>query len=109
MNYYQLQTPIQYRAGYSYKDGKQIPFHFDCADCRAKEPVIKGFLGSAPEFSAIAVKKLDSGFYDLCLFCAPCFDKRLAQANHETDPGANFGDPDEMRQEPEERRSHPFI
>jgi len=77
MNYYSLEKPMKWRAGYVGKDKK--PFFFDCADCGAKEPEIAGFAGSGPKFENIGVLKAEGAFYKLAMFCRECFAKRLAE------------------------------
>jgi hypothetical protein len=79
MNYYQLVTPIQWRAGFIGSEPNKQPFYFDCADCNAKAPVIHGYLASSPKFEDIGLLgKLQGCNLRLALFCESCFAKRLA-------------------------------
>ncbi len=77
-NYYELETPQPWRAGYTGEVGTPSykAFYYDCADCHAHEPVIVGYLASAPDFLHIAVLD-DGGNPRLALFCRACFDKRM--------------------------------
>lgn len=57
------------------------PFYFDCAQCDAKAPAIKGVLCSTPEFQWEKIAIIGKNFpYRLALFCAPCFEKRMAES-----------------------------
>ena len=80
MNYlHELQAPQKWKAG-SVGSGKtRRDFYHDCADCHAKEPVIKGFLSTAtePRFEQMCVLR-DGSCFRLAVFCPGCFDKRLA-------------------------------
>ncbi len=80
-NYYELVTPQKWRAGYSGEEGTPSykPFYFPCGDCGEKDAVIKGFMGSGPEFFQIAVLDKGPGQAHLALFCETCFDKRQAE------------------------------
>lgn len=85
MTYLQmLVEPKQWQAGSIGSEPNMKPFFFDCADCEAKEPVIKGFLTTTPEPAFEKIVCYQRGYlFKLALFCWPCFDKRLAEANKE--------------------------
>ena len=75
MKLYELARQRQWLAGY--ESESMEPFYFDCADCGAKGPIIKGFLGKSTKYADIAVFTRGES-KTLALFCAKCYDKRVA-------------------------------
>ncbi len=53
MKLFELARQRQWLAGY--ESESMEPFYFDCADCGAKGPIIKGFLGKSTKYADIAV------------------------------------------------------
>ena len=75
MKLFELARQRQWLAGY--ESESMEPFYFDCADCGAKGPIIKGFLGKSTKYADIAVFTRGES-KTLALFCAKCYDKRVA-------------------------------
>lgn len=77
MNYWRLDPPAQWRAGYEGAD--RTPLYFDCADCGAADPPIAGILSSDGTFKGVALLgKMEGCNLRPAMFCAVCFERRIA-------------------------------
>jgi hypothetical protein len=77
--YYSLTPPAQWKAGSVGTPPHDTPFYFNCADCDAKEPPIAGILSTDGTFTGLALLRgPDTVFVKPAMFCANCFEKRIA-------------------------------
>ena len=74
---YTLLKPMRRRAG-SYGD-KEI--FFNCGECKAKEPVIYGYLAFGPKYQDIAVRQEKNGSSHLLFLCEKCYQHYAGTRN----------------------------
>lgn len=85
MNYYSIEPPSKWRAGYTGTEPNRQEFFFSCADCGEEDSLIAGIIADDPYtgFNSIGVLKSGEGFYNPAMFCATCFAKRLSHTQGE--------------------------
>ena len=77
---FSLEPPAQWQAGTVGADRR--PFHFDCAQCGAKEPAIAGVLSQRPDQShlgdIVLLRRGDDPFVKTAMFCGSCWPRYAA-------------------------------